>query len=431
MRDLLRADWPVETLEAMATIVDCPHSTPVLTEEGPFVARSQDIRTGVFRTDLAAHVSEETYRDRTRRTEPRHGDLLFSREGTYFGIAAEVPGGSRVCLGQRTVLIRPDPERVDSRFLRLWLNSPVLSEYATGFHDGSVAQRLNVSTIRRLPVPVPPLDQQRHISGLLGALDDKVALNRRMNRTLEAMAAALFRSWFVDFDPVVAKAEERRAVGVSEGVHEVMPSHFVESAEGPIPEGWTIASIQDVGRFVNGRNFTTGATGRGRLVIRIAELNSGPGGSTIYNDVAAPPENVASSGDLLFSWSGSLGVYRWYRDEALINQHIFKVVCEAYPQWFVHQQLDTALPFFQEIAAGKATTMGHIKREHLAQARIVVPPLQIVKVASLVFQPMYDRVLAGERESLALASLRDTLLPQLLSGAVRLREAEKVVEAAV
>lgn len=105
-------------------IYDCPHSTPKITQVGPYIARTQDISSGIFRTEKAAHVSEETYAERTRRAIPSPGDLLYSREGTYFGIAAEVPKKTQVCLGQRMVLIRPDRKRVDFRFLRYWLNSP-------------------------------------------------------------------------------------------------------------------------------------------------------------------------------------------------------------------------------------------------------------------------------------------------------------------
>ena len=166
------------------------------------------------------------------------------------------------------------------------------------------------------------------------------------------------------------------------------------------------------------------------MVIRIAELNSGPGPSTAYSDTVAAPEHVAKPGDLLFSWSGSLGVYRWVRDEALINQHIFKVVCDSFPQWFVHQHLAEALPFFQGIAADKATTMGHIKREHLLQWDIAIPPGEVLEVVDQLIGPLYDHVFVNERESLILVALRDTLLPELLSGEIRVRDAEKLVEQA-
>ncbi len=187
--------------------------------------------------------------------------------------------------------------------------------------------------------------------------------------------------------------------------------------------------IADLARYVNGRAFTKGATGTGRMVIRIAELNSGPGGSTVYHEIAVAPENVAQPGDLLFAWSGSLDVYRWHRDEALINQHIFKVICDAFPQWFVHHALREAMPFFQDVAADKATTMGHIKREHLSEAKLALPPDKLLTVASRVIEPLYAKQLANDRESLTLAALRDTLLPKLLSGELRVNAAEKLASA--
>lgn len=110
-------------------IWDCPHSTPVLTDAGPLVVQSQDIRTGVFKHHEAAHVSDQTYLERIARAEPTFGDILYSREGTYFGIAAEMPPDQQVCLGQRMVLIRPNPKRANNRFIRLWLNSPLLSRH--------------------------------------------------------------------------------------------------------------------------------------------------------------------------------------------------------------------------------------------------------------------------------------------------------------
>ncbi len=150
-------EWRWARLEDVCDgIFDCPHSTPKLSDSGPLMVRTQDILSGVFRTDQAGHVSEETYRERTKRAEPTHGDLFYSREGTYFGIAAEVPQNNRVCLGQRMVLLRPNSQAVDFHYLRFWLNSPVMEAHIHGFRDGSVAERLNLPTIRVLPVLLPP-----------------------------------------------------------------------------------------------------------------------------------------------------------------------------------------------------------------------------------------------------------------------------------
>jgi type I restriction enzyme, S subunit len=185
--------WVWKRLENVSVgVYDCPHSTPMLTEAGPYVVRTQDILSGVFRADSAAHVSPETYLERTVRAVPRQGDLLYSREGTYFGIAAEVPPNVQLCLGQRMVLIRPDGLAVDYRFLRYWLNSPTMAAYIYGFRDGSVAERLNLPTIRTLPILLPPLTEQSAMAGVLGALDDKIAVNDSIISTADAMLKATF-----------------------------------------------------------------------------------------------------------------------------------------------------------------------------------------------------------------------------------------------
>ncbi|HEX3784898.1 MAG TPA: restriction endonuclease subunit S [Pseudonocardiaceae bacterium] len=173
-------------------VYDCPHSTPRLTSTGPYVVRTQDIATGTFRPEQAARVSDETFLERTTRATPRYGDLLYSREGTYFGVAAEVPKGFQVCLGQRMVLIRPNPRLIDFRYLCYWLNSPLMATHIHGFRDGSVAERLNLPTIRSLPVVVPSLAEQRSIASTLRVLDDKVEWNRRVASLLSDLVSTSF-----------------------------------------------------------------------------------------------------------------------------------------------------------------------------------------------------------------------------------------------
>src|SRR5207249_1238783 len=143
-----------------------------------------------------------------------------------------------VCLGQRMVLLRPNASFVETRFLRYWLNSPLMASHIHGYRDGTVAERLNLPTIRALPVALPPLHEQHAIARILGVLDDKVELNRRMNETLESIARALFKSWFVDFDPVRAKADGRDP-GLPKALADLFPSTFKDSDVGEIPEGWT------------------------------------------------------------------------------------------------------------------------------------------------------------------------------------------------
>ncbi|MFZ0827138.1 MAG: restriction endonuclease subunit S [Verrucomicrobiia bacterium] len=429
---------------ALGDVLEVKHGWPfkselfseTLTGKPIVVAVGNFQYTGGFRFD--ATTTKEYLGEYPRQYELKPRDILLvmtcqTEGGEILGIPARIPNDGKVYLHNQRLgkIVVTRPDLLDGDFIYwvfLWKD---FNDELVASSSGTKIKHTAPSRIEQFGFLLPSLDEQCTIAQVLGALDDKIELNRRMNRTLEGLTTALFRSWFVDFDPVVAKAAGRKPAHLRPELAAQFPATFQDSPLGPIPHSWELKTIEDTARYVNGRAFTKGATGTGRMVIRIAELNSGPGGSTIYNDVAAAPGNVAQSGDLLFAWSGSLDVYRWYRDEAIINQHIFKVVCEKYPQWFVHQQLREAMPFFQDIAADKATTMGHIKREHLSQAFLALPPKDLLVAADKIFQPLYAKQLANERESLTLAALRDTLLPKLLSGELRVKQAERLVEAKV
>lgn len=362
------------------------------------------------------------------------GDILLimtcqTSGGEILGIPGRIPDdGLRYLHNQRmgkVIVTRPDMIDLDYLYwVFLW----------SEFNQELVASSSGTKIVHTAPTRIeafrfscPPLNEQRAIVRILRSLDDKIELNRRMNRTLKAMTQAIFRSWFVDFEPVSVKREGRKPLGMNDDTADLFPEHFQDTNMGPIPQGWRHGSTADIARYINGKNFTKDATGTGRMVVRIAELNSGPAGSTVYNDIKANSENTVFPGDLLFSWSGSLDVYRWHRNEALVNQHIFKVMCDVYPQWFAHFHLQETITFFQGVAADKATTMGHIKREHLSQPDVALPAQELIAAASRIIQPMYDRMHKNERQILSLAAQRDTLIPQLLSGELRIGRAEEII----
>lgn len=412
MRDALPPDWPIAHLKDVAEIFDCPHSTPQLTSDGPFIARSQDIRTGVLRTDLAARVSDQTYADRVRRAEPRYGDLLFSREGTYFGIAAEVPIGVRLCLGQRMVLIRPS-DRMKARFLRFWLNSPLMGEYAAGFYDGSVAQRLNVSTIRRLPVPVPPADEQERVASLLGALDDKIALNRRMNRTLGATATAVFQKWCGNSDASAqtVRTEELIARGVL-----------------LINDGYRAKNSEMAG---TGLPFARAGNLQGHFDFAGADLLGDAGIRAAREKVSQPFDCVFTSkgtvgriaqvlpGTPRFVYSPQLCFWRSLRPDEL-NPLVLA-------QWMSGDE------FREQIDAVKGQTdmADYVSLRDQRRMKITLP-LSVDQTGIGTHLEWLARMRdANFTESRTLAALRDALLPQILSGTIRLRDAETLVGATV
>lgn len=259
--------------------------------------------------------------------------------------------------------------------------------------EGSALPYLRQSDLERIPVCVPPNDEQQRIAEVLGALDDKIESNQNLTEVI----------------PSLIDAQIHHAL--SDGSGDSIP-------------------VSKLAKFVNGGAYTKEASGTGRMVIRIADLNTGPGASTIYNDIDVPGDRLAHFGDLLMSWSGSLGVYVWVREEAIVNQHIFKVIFTDFPAWLVHNRLNVALDNFRAIAADKATTMGHIQRKHLDETFVEVPNAKLEQLNHLCV-PLWNRFISAQLESMRLAELRDALLPELMSGRMRVDEAGRLVSEAL
>lgn len=290
-----------------------------------------------------------------------------------------------VALSQDLKGLIPDPQ-FDPLFLAYAIQSKTPEVLAMVDEAGHGTGRLQTDRLFALELPKPTIDEQRAIATTLGALDDKIESNRRL----------------IDLAPRVIRA--------------YIDSQLADGVEVP---------VSSLASFINGGAYTKGASGAGRMVLRIAELNSGPGGSTVYNDIAVPDDKTARPGDILMSWSGSLGVYRWFRDEAIINQHIFKVIPTVYPAWLMFDRLGAVMPVFRRVAQDKATTMGHIQRGHLESTKITVPSTESIDRLSESLTPLWERVLLADRENIRLSATRDELLPELLSG--RLRAPREVV----
>ena len=250
-------------------------------------------------------------------------------------------------------------------------------------------------SLAHLDVTVPPLAEQRAIAHVLGTLDDKIELNRRMNETLEAVARALFKSWFVDFDPVRAKMEGRHT-GLPQDIADLFPDRLVNSEMGEIPEGWKVIPLDAIARFQNSglpfRGFVPRMNEARLPVVKIAQLRAGEANSGEWASATIRPECIIEDGDVLFSWSGSLLVKTWCGGRAALNQHLFKVTSGRHPKWFYLNSLLSHLPAFRRIAQDKATTMGHIRRHHLTDALCVVPPDAVIAGISDTFSCLLERV---------------------------------------
>lgn len=295
--------------------------------------------------------------------------------------------------------------------------------------DGTSNPSLSRDTFSRQWFPLPPIDEQKRIAAFLSALDDKIELNNRMNETLETMARAIFKDWFVDFGPTRAKAEGRPPY-LAPDVWALFPG-ILDEVDKPV--GWLRKPLDEIAAFLNGLALQKyPPEGNASLpVIKIAELRQGVTARTDRASTEIPIAYVVEDGDILFSWSGSLTHLVWSGGKGALNQHLFKVTSDTVPKWFLFHWIGQLLPAFQAIAASKATTMGHIQRHHLSEATICVPDDKILAVADQTIGPLFNRQLANELENRTLAQLRDLLLPKLMSGEIRSKNTDHKIEEAL
>lgn len=357
------------------------------------------------------------------RTRLKGGEVLLTVVGSVGQVAVAPSTVAGYNVARAVAVIHPMPH-VSAEWIALCLRSP-FSQHLLGSRANTTVQTtINLKDLRALPIPLPPEGERLEITEMVGAIDDRITLLRETNNTLEAIAQALFKSWFVDFDPIHAKMQGRTPDGMDEDTAALFPDSVEESELGPVPTGWGVKSLDAVASFLNGlalQKFPP--TGDNDLpVIKIAQLRKG---DTLGADLASrsiKPEYVIQNGDVIFSWSGSLEVEIWCGGEGALNQHLFKVTSDIFPKWFYFLWTRHHLEHFRQVAASKATTMGHIQRAHLTGAKVLVPGEEVLRAANSVLAPIMQRVIENSLQAYNLAAVRDTLLPRLISGQLQIDE---------
>ena len=335
------------------------------------------------------------------KTAFRAGDILFGKLRPYFRKVVR-PNFDGICSTDIWV-VRPKAG-VDAGYLFYLMASKAFVDFASQGSEGTRMPRAKWEHVARYAVRLPSVSDQRAIAHVLGTLDDKIELNLRMAETLEQLTGALFKSWFGKSD-------------------------FGGTG---LPDGWSIRSLDEVAHFQNGLALQKYPPLDGEEclpVLKIAELRSGTADDGESASADIPSGCIVDSGDLIFSWSGSLMASVWCGGRAALNQHLFKVTSREFPKWFVLGWLNRHMSDFQMIAADKATTMGHIRRHHLRDALCVIPSGAFMKTANRVCGAIHKRYVATKLQSRSLSDLREALLSKLLSGEVRIKDAEIAVEA--
>jgi len=422
-------------LGKIAEIFDGPHATPSKTGDGPVFLGISNLSQGRIDLGSTEHLSESDYMRWTRRVEPRPGDVVFSYE-TRLGEAALIPSDLRCCLGRRMGLLRPYKDEVDNRFLLYAYLGPQFQEMlrARTIH-GSTVDRIPLIEMAGFPIELPAsIDEQRAIAHILGTLDDKIELNRRVNETLEATARALFKSWFVDFDPVRAKTEGCNT-GLPKHIADLFPDHFEESVLGEIPEGWHLGALSDLSAL--NPEVWTKQTRPAKLAY--VDLSNTKWGRieavTSYRSVDAPSraQRVLRPGDTIVGTvRPGNGSYAFICESGLTGSTGFAALRPQRTEY-------AELVYLAATAADNIHALANLAdgAAYPAVRPDVVAATPIVRANERVFRqfsraagPLLAKIVCDERESRTLAALRDALLPELTSGQLRVKDGEKFLKRA-
>lgn len=338
----------------------------------------------------------------------KYGDYVLAMTGATIGKVGKYISKNFSYINQRVLKFSPK-QNVDADYINYIICSNIFAKYVVNYVDSESAQpNISASTISKFAFQIPSeKDDQRRIASILSSLDRKIELNNKINADLEEMAQAIFKNWFVDFEPF-------------------KDGKFVDSELGMIPEGWKVGRLTEIASYMNGlamQKFPPENNEDSLPVLKIKELGQGFCGTDSDRcSCNIKDECKIHNGDVIFSWSGTLLVDVWCGGDCGLNQHLFKVTSKDYPKWFYYYWTKHHLQEFIHIAKDKAVTMGHIKRGHLEEALVAIPDNDSMERAHELFEPILSKMISLRLENSRLSLLRDTLLPRLMSGELEVPE---------
>ena len=349
---------------------------------------ARNIKTGrIVQTDTIRYVDESLYQ-KWMKDEVRRGDILITSEAP-FGQIFYWDSDEKIVLSQRLFCIRVNP-KYDARFIYYYMTTSAFQGELAGRSTGTTVIGLRQPELMKCIIHIPSGENQHRIASILASIDAKISSNQKINDNLYAQAKAIFDNHFINIDA--------------------------------IPAGWRKGNLLDIANYLNGlamQKFRPQGNEIGLPVLKIKELRQGScDDSSELCSLRIKPEYIIHDGDVIFSWSGSLLVDIWCGGTCGLNQHLFKVTSDIYDKWFYYLWTAHHLARFIAIAADKATTMGHIKREELAKAEVLIPCEEDYTSLNSIMQPIFELIISNRIESRKLAAFRDELLPKLMSGEV-------------
>ena len=393
-------NWPLIPIKDLCDMaVDCVNKTaPTVDHETPYkMIRTTNIKNGFIDIKEVKYVSKEVFEKWTRRSKPKFGDVILTREAPVGEVGRfTYQDCENIFLGQRLFHYRPNPLKLDWNFLAYSLQSKSVQARLKSKAFGATVPHVKVGDAESLLIPCPPLKDQKKIGSILSSYDDLISINQRRIELLEEAARRLYREWFV---------------------HLRFPGHESTRIIDGVPEGWKKLPLTKIASFTNGFAFKPSHhQHQGLPIIKIPELRYGVTNKTPRTSDREIPEKFRiKAGDIIFSWSGTLAVKEWTGENALLNQHLFIVTPKNKDtKRFILLSIENAIPSLMSQSVG--STMQHIRRSSLDDHLIRTPTTEILYKFSEIADPLMNLALSLMSMNSRLTQARDLLLPRLMSG---------------
>ena len=390
-------------IDVLDALIDYRGKTPKKTAFGVPLITAKIIKNGRIETP-SEFISLNDYDSWMVRGFPKVGDVVLTTEAPL-GEVAQLDDAN-IALAQRVVTLRGKSGVLDNTYLKYYFLSNVGHQRLKARETGTTVTGIKQSELREVIVDVPPYEIQVRISNILKSLDDKIEINRRINENLEQQAQALFKSWFVDFEPF-------------------KDGEFVESVLGYIPKGWTLKRIFEYVDVIYGAPYKSSLFNdekEGLPLIRIRDLKTN--NPQFYTPEILPNTEYIEAGDIVAGMDAEFIPYVWQGERGVLNQRCckFKGKYEGISNYFILFLIKPELEYVQSYKTG--TTVSHLGKSDIDRFVFLTPPLDIVLAFSEIVNPMLNEVVNRAKESRRLADLRDTLLPKLMSGELKVNEVE-------
>jgi type I restriction enzyme S subunit len=423
--------------DCMSAIIDYRGKTPRKTAVGIPLITAKVVKGGRIETPNE-FIDPTEYDSWMRRGLPKVGDVLLTTEAPLGEVAQLTE--DQIALAQRLILLRGKPELLDNTYLKFLLMSEPLQSELRGRASGTTVVGIKQSELRKVTLPLPSVENQRAIAGVLGALDDKIEQNRRTARALERLARAIFRAWFVDFEPVKAKAAGATTFpSMPQPVFDALPTRFVDSAIGPVPEGWDVGALKDLATLsktqIKPQENQTGIFDH----FSIPAFDAGMRAVVESGSAIKSNKFLVVEGCVLLSKLNPRIPRVWLpppprgRQQIASTEFLVFLPRSVFDRYYLYCQFQQ-VAFRDELAQGASGTSNshqRVRPNDLLEKVVVVPPTSIRKGFADMAGPIFALAATNHVESATLAAMRDYLLPKLLSGAVRVNEPKRFADEVV